>query len=110
MLGNGNVAVAIVQRQVMVVQATRSHKRRDKYLDVHTYAPFGDRVFLSSPVPNARIVPSDILTIFPSTDQVYVPEEGMLELPQQAFSEFMELNSRHQKRCESMWSAWTISH
>ncbi|KAG6865712.1 hypothetical protein C0991_012528 [Blastosporella zonata] len=106
MLSNGNIAVAIVQRQIMVVQATRSHALRDRYIDVHTYTLFGDRVFLSSTVPNARIAPSDILTIFPPTDEAYVPEEGMLELPQQAFSEFTELSSRYQKRCESLWDTW----
>ncbi|KAG6891271.1 hypothetical protein C0995_008523 [Termitomyces sp. Mi166 len=118
MLSNGNVAVAIVQCQVMVVQDKYfneifciSHpRRRDRYLDVHTYTPFGGRIFLSSPVPHARIAPSDILTIFPPTDKVNVPEEGILELPQQAFSEFTELNFRHQKRCESMWNAWASSH
>ncbi|KAF8075067.1 hypothetical protein FPV67DRAFT_613024 [Lyophyllum atratum] len=107
MMKNGALAVAVVQRQVMIVQATRSHARRDKYLDVHTYSPFGDRVFLSSAVPKARIAPSDILTIFPSTDITRVPAQGMLELPQQAFFEFKELSHRHQERCEDLWSAWT---
>jgi len=104
---NGTLAVAVVQRQVMVVQAIRSHARRDRYLDVHTYAPFGDRIFLASPVPKARISPSDILTIFPSSDVTRVPAQGMLELPKQAFFEFKELSSRHQERCESLWRTWT---
>ncbi|GLB41718.1 hypothetical protein LshimejAT787_1003180 [Lyophyllum shimeji] len=107
---NGTLAVPIVQRKVMVVQAVRSHARRERYLDVHTYSPFGDRVFLASPVPKARIAPSDVLSIFPSTDVTRAPEQGMLELPPQAFFEFKELSSRHQERCESLWSAWTASH
>ncbi|RDB23544.1 hypothetical protein Hypma_009028 [Hypsizygus marmoreus] len=110
MMQNGTLAVAIVQRQVMIVQATRSHARRDKYLDVHTYSPFGDRIFLASAVPKARIAPTDILTIFPASDNARVPAQGMLELPQQAFFEFKELSSRHQQKCESLWSAWTQAH
>ncbi|KAF8889367.1 hypothetical protein BD779DRAFT_341451 [Infundibulicybe gibba] len=62
MMDHGTLAVAIVKRQVMVVQATRSHTRRDRYLDVHTYSPFGERVFLASEVPSARIASTDILT------------------------------------------------
>ncbi|KAG5650839.1 hypothetical protein H0H81_010869 [Sphagnurus paluster] len=110
MLQTGSIAVAVVQRQVMVVQATRTHARRDRFLDVHTYSPFGDCVFLASPIPNARIAPTDILTIFPTSDVTRVPEPGMLELPHQAFCEFKELSSRHQKRCESLWRVWTSSH
>lgn len=90
--------------------ATRSHALRDRYLDVHTYTPFGERVFLASVVPNARIAPNDILTIFPASDVTHILAQGMLEIPQQAFREFEELRSRHQKRCENLWSAWIATH
>ncbi|KAF9462941.1 hypothetical protein BDZ94DRAFT_1322238 [Collybia nuda] len=110
MLKNGSLAVAVVKRQVMVVQATRSHTNRDKYLDVHTYSPFGERVFLATDVPKARIARTDILTIFPSTDITRELAQGILELPQQAFFEFTELSFRHQQRCESLWSVWTSTH
>ncbi|KIK07793.1 hypothetical protein K443DRAFT_673051 [Laccaria amethystina LaAM-08-1] len=107
MLTNGTLAIAIVKRQVMVVQATRSHTKRDKYLDVNTFSLFGDGVFLASDVPKARIASSDVLTIFPST---HVPSQGLLELPKQAFSEFVEISSRYQKRYESLWNSWISKH
>jgi hypothetical protein len=90
--------------------AARSHTQRDRWLDVHTFAPFGERVFLATDVPNARIAMSDILTIFPSTDVFRTPAQGMLELPQKAFSEFIELSSRNQLRYENMWNTWTAAH
>ncbi|EDR05554.1 uncharacterized protein LACBIDRAFT_294818 [Laccaria bicolor S238N-H82] len=107
MLTNGTLAIAIVKRQVMVVQATRSHTTRDKYLDVNTFSLFGDGVFLASDVPKARIASSDVLTIFPST---HVASQGLLELPKQAFSEFVEISSRYQKRYESLWNSWISKH
>ncbi|OBZ74205.1 hypothetical protein A0H81_05853 [Grifola frondosa] len=106
MMKHGSLAVAVVQRKVMVVQAARSHNCRDRWVDVYTFAPFGERVFLASAVPHARISSSDILTIFPSDDVVRSPAKGMLELPQKAFSEFMELSGRTQKRYEDLFSVW----
>ncbi|KAI9066951.1 hypothetical protein FKP32DRAFT_1644832 [Trametes sanguinea] len=107
MLKNGSLAIAVVQRQVMLVQAARSHNQRERWVDVYTYTPFGDRVFLASNVPQARIASRDILTIFPEEDGVREPTAGMLELPPQAFYEFMELSSRTQKRYEQLFSAWS---
>jgi len=106
-MNHGDLAVAIVQRRVMVVQVARSPTRLDRWLDVYTFLPFGDRVFLATDVPRARISSTDILAIFPATDIFSTPTKGMLELPQQAFSEFMELSGRSQTRYENLWSAWT---
>jgi hypothetical protein len=85
--------------------AARSHNQRDRWLDVYTYAPFGDRVFLATDSPHARISSSDVLTIFPTSDVVRTLDAGMLELPYQAFSEFNELNARNLSRKESLWSS-----
>ncbi|TFK51732.1 hypothetical protein OE88DRAFT_1609316, partial [Heliocybe sulcata] len=103
MMDKGTLAVAVVQRQVMIVEATRTHAIRDQWLDVHTYAPFGDRLFLASSVPQARISSRDVLTIFPSTDIFRIPVNGMLELPPQAFSEYLELSARCFTRYENLW-------
>lgn len=129
MMNNGTLAVAVVQSKVMVVQgmhyinsqtrphvltilitAARSHSRRDRFLEVYTYTPFGDRVFLATNVPSARIMLSDILAIFPASDKCRSTTPGMLELPQKAFSEFLDLSSRNQKRHESLWNAWATAH
>ncbi|KAI0666749.1 hypothetical protein C8Q78DRAFT_1176302 [Trametes maxima] len=107
MLKHGSLAVAVVQRQVMVVQAARAHDQRERWVDVYTYTPFGERVFLASAVPQARISARDILTIFPDGEGVYEPTTGMLELPAQAFCEYMELSDRTQRRYEQLFSAWT---
>ncbi|KAI0060990.1 hypothetical protein BV25DRAFT_821065 [Artomyces pyxidatus] len=106
MLSYGSVAVALVQRQVMVVQATRPHDHRDRYLDVYTFTPFGDRTFLASSAPCARIASNDLLTIFPDTDIFTMPARDVLELPPKAFGEFSELSQRNSKRHDSMWAAW----
>ncbi|KAF9443839.1 hypothetical protein P691DRAFT_787436 [Macrolepiota fuliginosa MF-IS2] len=112
MLNNGAVAVAIVRRQVMIVQAARTHTKRDKYLDVQTYTPFGERVFLASEVPGARIAASDVLSVFdastPASESDCTP--GMLELPPQAFSKYLAYSERQQKQYEDMWCAWTAKH
>ena len=119
----GCVAVAMVQRQVMVVRsahsldraiapaangfvlpASRSQKQREHWLDVHTFTPLGNRVFLPSPVPQARISSSDILSIFPTSDKISFAS-GMLELPPQAYSEYIELSSRMQEKYERLFAA-----
>ena len=126
MLNYGSVAVAMVHSQVMVVQgilstsaccltrfadqsidrpAARPHDLRDRYLDVYTFAPFNDRVFLASSAPCARIASHDLLTIFPVSDVFRMPAQDILELPEKAFVEFTELSSRNQKRYESLWTA-----
>ncbi|KAJ7918768.1 hypothetical protein B0H13DRAFT_1991636 [Mycena leptocephala] len=112
MMRDGSLGVAIVSRQVMVIKAARSHTRRDRFLDVYTFVPFGaDRIFLATDVPKARITTSDILTIFPPDDILRTRSlsPGMLELPQEAFTEFNELSSRTQERYERMWNAWAHS-
>ncbi|KDQ61578.1 hypothetical protein JAAARDRAFT_31034 [Jaapia argillacea MUCL 33604] len=109
MMNQGSFAVAIVQRKVMIVQATRTHGPQDRWLDVNTYIPFGERIFLPSNVPQARISSSDILTIFPSSDVFDMPAAGeMLEVPPKAFAEFIELSSRNQKRYENLWKAYKV--
>jgi len=65
MLKQGALAVAIVQHQVMVVKAVRSHSTNERFLDVCTFTQIGDRLFLATDVPNARISASDMLTLFP---------------------------------------------
>lgn len=85
--------------------ATRTHSAREKYLDVHTFAPFGAGVFLASDVPCARIAPADVLAILPPRSPCELAE-GLLELPQQEYSQYIAHSSRHQKRHESMWNAW----
>ncbi|KAJ8515717.1 hypothetical protein ONZ45_g6882 [Pleurotus djamor] len=106
----GELGVAIVQRKVVIVQAARTHTKLDRWLEVSTYTPFGERVFLATDVPTARIKPTDILTIFPPSDVFRRPDQGMLELPQQAFSEYLELSMRTQQRHETMWNAWASVH
>jgi hypothetical protein len=70
---------------------------------VYTFVPFGaDRIFLATHVPKARIKTNDILTIFPPTDNV-IHSPGMLELPEDAFTEFSQFNSRNQERYEKLW-------
>ncbi|KAI0343080.1 hypothetical protein BDW22DRAFT_1356645 [Trametopsis cervina] len=103
---HGSLAVAMVQRQVTLVQASRSHSSREGWLDVHTFMPFGSNVFLQSPVPQARIPSNDILTIFPATDKVSFETGGTLELSPQACEEFMELSSRMQQKYEKMFDIW----
>ncbi|KAJ7035638.1 hypothetical protein C8F04DRAFT_1097973 [Mycena alexandri] len=126
MMRDGSLGVAIVARQVMVVQAARTHTRRDRFLDVYTFLPFsfspaasspsrsgpgpGPRTggtFLATPAPKARITTSDILTIFPPADVLATraPAPGMLELPEEAWREFTLLSERMQQRYEKMWEA-----
>lgn len=111
-MSTGTVAIAMVKRQIMIVQAARQHTKQERYLDVHTYAPFGERVFLASNVPDARISSSDILAVLssPLKDQACALSQGMLELSQQGFSEYIKHSERHQKKYERMWSVWTASH
>jgi hypothetical protein len=87
--------------------AARSHSRCDRWLDVYTFTPFGDRVFLTSSVPRARISPTDILAIFPH--HVHATSKDMIELPRQAWNEFVELTARNQKKYESMWRGWSAN-
>ncbi|EKM50444.1 uncharacterized protein PHACADRAFT_104496 [Phanerochaete carnosa HHB-10118-sp] len=104
----GCIAVAMVQRKVTVVHASRSHKRGDAWIDVHTFTPLGNRVFLPSTVPEARISSLDILSIFPTADKIGV-SGGMLELPPKAYSEFIELSSRMQEKYEQLFSTMAAS-
>lgn len=95
------------------ITAVRHHTKRDKYVDVHAYAPFGDRIFIASNVPDARISSSDILAIIATPGQaeaVHPLAQGMLELSYKSFSDYMKLSITHQKKYERMWSAMTASH
>lgn len=107
-MNRGTVAIAVVQHQVMIIQITQStasgqpHHRRDRWLDVYTYTPFGDHLFLASSVPQARIAASDLLTVFPFRTTT----TDMIELPAQAYQEFLQLQAKHQKKQENLWRAW----
>ena len=128
MFSDGSFALALVRNQVMLVQgihhlltsivpsvltnfslssATRSYTKDEKYLHVHTYTPFGQGVFLASDVPDARIASKDLLRVLPPLENEDLLDQGMLELPQLAFSQYVELSSRHTKRHETLWKAWT---
>ena len=98
------MVVAISTHAVPI--AARTHSQRERWVDVYTYTTFGERVFLASPVPQARISSRDILTIFPADDAPRQPTTGMLELPPKAFFEYIELSSRTQQRHEQLFSAW----
>ncbi|KAG6381559.1 hypothetical protein JVT61DRAFT_152 [Boletus reticuloceps] len=99
-MNHNTVAIAIVQHQVMIIQAARSHTRRDRWMDVYT--PFGERLFLASPVPQARIAPSNLLIVFPFR----TPTSDMIELPAKAYREYLELSAKHQLKHENMWRRW----
>ncbi|KAH0836607.1 hypothetical protein J3R83DRAFT_8307, partial [Lanmaoa asiatica] len=101
-MNHGTVAIAIIQHQVMIIQAARSHNCHDHWLDVYTYTPFGDRLFLASSVPQARIAPSDLLIVFPFR----TPTSDMIELPAQAYQEFLKLSDRYRLKHENMWRRW----
>ncbi|GBE86469.1 hypothetical protein BKA93DRAFT_623815 [Sparassis latifolia] len=110
MIPHGSLAVAIVQRQIMVVQAAHSHSSRDRWVDVNTFIPFGERVFLASSVPQARIPSSDILTIFPRDDCIpRVSTKGILELSHEAFLQFIDFSARRQQRYDELFDAWSNS-
>jgi hypothetical protein len=123
----GTVAIAVMQHQVMIIQIIQgtslpnrsfsgtkfsqihyiaasghSHRRRDRWLDVHTYTPFGDHLFLASSVPQARIAASDLLAVFPFRTTT----TDMIELPAQAYQEFLQLKAKHQKKQENLWRTW----
>lgn len=109
----------------------RSHTKRDRFLDVCTFTPIGDCLFLATDVPTARISSSDILTTFPfqystpnqnqlpnvtsstSCDTLINSDDehessvtfDMLELPREAFNEFLELCETAQKKNEKLWVA-----
>ncbi|KAF8199098.1 hypothetical protein BJ912DRAFT_845284 [Pholiota molesta] len=109
---DGSFAVALVKNRVMVVQATRTHAKREKYLDVTTYAPFAPGVFLAADVPCARIASGDLLTVLPAPSEEHHRRlsQGMLELPQKDYSRYVEASLHHQKRYETMWNALTARH
>jgi len=104
---NGTLAVAVVQRHIMIVQAARSHSRCDRWLDVYTFKPFGDRIFFVSDVPQARISSADILAIFPY--RAPATSKDMIELPRQAWDEFLELSARNQQKYEALWRGWNTN-
>jgi hypothetical protein len=107
MLSYGSVAVALVQRRVMVVQASRPHDKCERYLDVYTFTPSSDsgRTFLASDAPYARINSNDLLAVFDEDEDVMILPRDVLELPQKAYDEFNELSSRKSRR-SAVWAAW----
>ncbi|KAJ7623468.1 hypothetical protein FB45DRAFT_925754 [Roridomyces roridus] len=108
-----SMGVAIVARRVVVFQASRLPTTRDRFLEVHTFLPFGaDGLFLATYVPKVRITTSQILTIFPPDDilRARSPSPGMLELPEEAVTEFSLLRSWNQERYEKLWNAWAGAH
>jgi hypothetical protein len=83
-------------------------------LDVYTYKPFAEGVFLASEVPQARIASKDLLTIFPATDAIQLLASGMLELPPQAYSECVRFDclSRVEQEltyCADIWSSACVA-
>jgi len=109
MLSYGSVAVALVQRRVMVVQASRPHDNCERYLDVYTFTPSSDnsggRTFLVSDAPCARIDSNDLLTVFDDEGVMTIPHD-VLELPQKAYDEFSELSTRRSRRLDAVWASW----
>ncbi|OAX38972.1 hypothetical protein K503DRAFT_740322 [Rhizopogon vinicolor AM-OR11-026] len=101
-MNHGTVAIAVVQHQVMIIQAVRSHDRHDRWLDVYTYAPFGNHMFLESSVPRARIASSDVLIVFPFRTAT----ADMIELPTEAYQKFMQLKAKYQKQQDNLWRGW----
>ncbi|KAH9995598.1 hypothetical protein BJV77DRAFT_1066295 [Russula vinacea] len=107
MLSYGSIAVALVQRRVMVVQASRPHDQCERYLDVYTFTPStgAGRTFLVSNAPCVRINSGDLLAVFDDDDVLTIPHDT-LELPQKAYDEFSELSSRKGKRFDAVWASW----
>ncbi|KAK7687936.1 hypothetical protein QCA50_009155 [Cerrena zonata] len=106
-MDDGCFAVAMVQRQVMLVKAINLYSRRDDLLHVHMFVPFGQRTFLLSPVPQARISPRDLLTIFCANDIIAIDAQGAVDLSAKAYAEFVELGKMMQEKYEKMFSAWS---
>ncbi|KAF8269831.1 hypothetical protein EI94DRAFT_1798823 [Lactarius quietus] len=86
MLSYGSVAVALVQRQVMVVQASRPHDECERYLDVYTFTPSSERMFLVSDAPCARIDSNDLLTVFDTTTPSPFPTTSSSSLRRRSMS------------------------
>jgi len=101
----GMLAVAIVQQQVVVVQATRHHAARDSYVEVITFRHFANRTFVAES-PACRISSRDLVAVFSRSDvagaRMY--ERGMLELPAEAFTEFVEISTINQRRMDKRWA------
>ncbi|TEB29095.1 hypothetical protein FA13DRAFT_689520 [Coprinellus micaceus] len=130
MMKQGSFAVAVVDRQVVIVQAARTHTKRERFLDVLPYTPFGgSRIFLSLSGTNVVRVPtSSILSPLSSssrsssgyidsdTESDYDSDshysnlktrmdvaigEGTIELPESAFQEYVRLSEQHYNRPRS---------
>ncbi|KAF7294488.1 hypothetical protein MKEN_01441300 [Mycena kentingensis (nom. inval.)] len=112
LMREGSLGVAIVARQVLVFQASRNHTRGERMrgvFDVATFAPFGtEGVFIATQAPQARINAVDILTVFPPEDiERTTFGDGVLEVPQDALTEFYYLRDRTVERAEKIWvQAW----
>ena len=88
----------------IISPAARSHSRSEPWLEVCTFTPFGDCLFLPSLCPQARIAPSDILAILPAP---IAEQGGVLELQPKAFTKFVELNAKMQKKYEKLFDVWS---
>ena len=87
--------------------ALDSRSRQDNLLHVHTFVPFGQRTFLLSSVPQARIPPRDLLTIFCASDITAIDSQGAVDLSSKAYAEFVELGRMMQEKYERMFSVWS---
>ncbi|KAI0031272.1 hypothetical protein K488DRAFT_15493, partial [Vararia minispora EC-137] len=94
MLPYGSVGIAVVHRQIVVVQAARPHDHRDRFLDVYTFTSMGLGVFLASAAPCASISVENLLIVFPEKDVFFMPARDVLELPQNAYHEYLTLSER----------------
>ena len=72
--------------------------------EVNTFTPFGDRLFLPSSFPEARIASSDILAVLPAP---VAEQGGVLELQPKAFTKFVELSAKMQKKYEKLFDVWS---
>ena len=92
---------------VLQSSALESQSRRDNLLHVHTFVPFGQRTFLLSSVPQARIPPRDLLTIFCASDITAIDSQGAVDLSAKAYTEFVELGRMMQEKYERIFSVWS---
>lgn len=102
MLSNGTLAIALIKQRIVIVQSVRNHGRSDKYLDIITFDPFGECIFLPSQVPTARIQSSDVLQIL-SNEAARVAQTDILEVPVDFFNQYISFRTRQQPKRESLW-------
>jgi len=107
MIDEGTLALATIQRKVVVVRAIKSHAYSDRSLDVLVYLPFGERLFITPPNVHGRRVkiPSkDLLFIFSASDYPNSTDPEMIELPPKAYDEYVELTAMNRRKLDLLWS------